>query len=187
MLAAGVEGIAAALRPAHRHLHARLDLSQRPVGARAFIERHHDIGAEQAPDFHAAFGGEHMLAAVEMAAEFDPFLGQLVEVRQAHHLIAAAVRQDRAIPVHEFVQPAKARNPLRPRPQHEVVGIAEDDVRARAAHVLRFHAFHGGSGADRHEGGRADLAATHGDRAGARGAAGGGDGELETCAHRLPS
>jgi hypothetical protein len=30
-----------------------------------------------------------------MAAELDAFLGELVEIGQAHHLIAAAVGQDR--------------------------------------------------------------------------------------------
>ena len=70
-----------------------------------------------------------MLAAVEVAFESDAILGNLAQIGQAHHLIAAAVGQDRAIPVHEFVQAPKPRDPFSARTQHQVIGIAEQDVR----------------------------------------------------------
>ena len=69
-----------------------------------------------------------------MARELDPFLGQFPEVRQAHHLIAAAVGQDRAVPVHEPVQPAEPGNALGTGAEHEVIGVAENDVGAGRPH-----------------------------------------------------
>ncbi len=107
-----------------------------------------------------------------MAAELDPFFGQFVEIGEAHHLVAAAIGQDRAIPVHEAVQPAQPRHPLGPRAQHQVIGIAEDDVRARPAHGFGLHRFDRGCSAHGHEGGRADRAAAHRDRSLARGTVG---------------
>jgi hypothetical protein len=56
----------------------------------------------------------------------------LRSVRQAHHLIAAAVGQDRAVPVHEPVQAAQPRHAFRAGAQHQVIGVAQDDVGARA-------------------------------------------------------
>ncbi len=160
--------VAATLRPAHRQLHRARDLVARAVSARAFVERHDDVRAEQPLDLHRALGGEHVLAAVDVAAKLHAFLGQLAQLGKAHHLIAAAVGQDRARPVHELVQAAEPRDALGAGAQHEVIGIAEDDVGAGRAHGFRFHRLDRRRGADRHEGGRADLAAAHGDPAGPR-------------------
>ena len=54
----------------------------------------------------------------------------LVSSLKAHHLVAAAVGQDRPLPAHEPVQPAELRDPLRARTQHQMIGVAEDDVGA---------------------------------------------------------
>ena len=77
------------------------------------------------------------------------------------------------------VQPAQPRDPLGAGAEHQMIGVAEDDVGAGRAHVGRLHRLHRRRGADRHEGRRADLAAPHRDRAGAGAAVGGGDGEGE--------
>jgi hypothetical protein len=110
-------------------------------------------------------GAEHVARAVEVALEADPFLRDLGEVGQAHHLVAAAVGQDRPLPAHEAVQPAEPRHPLGAGAEHQVIGVAKDDVGAGRAHALGLDRLDGGGGADRHEGGRADLAALHGDGA----------------------
>ena len=75
MIAAAIEAITAALGPAHAHFHARRDLVARAVGTRAFVERHHDVAVQQPLDFHAAFGRQHVLGPVDMAAELDSLLG----------------------------------------------------------------------------------------------------------------
>ena len=76
-------------------------------------------------------GDEMVHRPVDVAAEGHPLLGELAEVGQAHHLEAARVGQDRPLPVHQAVQPPEPRHPLGPGPQHQVIGIAEQDVGAR--------------------------------------------------------
>src|SRR3546814_19021210 len=77
------------------------------AAGRTFVERHHDVAAEQALDFHGSFGGQHVARTVEVASERHPFLALLGQCRQAHHLIPAAVGQDRPVPAHEFVKPTE--------------------------------------------------------------------------------
>ena len=118
-----------------------------------------------------------------MGGEAHPFLTLLGERRKAHHLVAARVSEDRAFPAHEFVQPAQPRHPLRAGAEHEVIGVAEDDVRAGRPHLRRPHRLHCRGSADWHEGRRADHPALHGNLAGAGGAIGGVDGEGKTGRH----
>ena len=61
----------------------------------------------------------------------------------------------------------------------QVVGVAEDDLRAGALHVAGAQAAYDAVGADRHEGGGLDLAVGQGERAGAGEAFGGVEAELE--------
>ena len=66
-----------------------------------------------------------------------------------------------------------------------MIGVAEQDVRPARAHVGGLDRLDRRGGADRHERGRADLAAPHRDRAGARAAVGrvDGEGEAGTATH----
>src|SRR5207302_1565871 len=68
------EGAPRALGPAHRQFHRRLDRLARGGVGGAFVERHRDIGAEEALNLDRALRGQEMPAAVEMRAERDPFL-----------------------------------------------------------------------------------------------------------------
>jgi hypothetical protein len=170
---AGVERRPAAPRPAHRQRHRGGDLVARAVGGGALVEGHDDVAAEQALDLHRALGAEQVARAVEVAGERHALLGDLAQLAEAHHLVAAAVGEDRAVPVHEAVQPAEPRDALGAGAEHQVVGVAEDHVGPAGADVLRLHRLDGGGGADRHERRRADLAAAHADRAGAGGAVAG--------------
>src|SRR3546814_2847376 len=71
-----------------------------------------------------------MARSVEMALERDPLLALFGQRGEAHHLIAAAVGQDRAAPAHEGVQPAQACHALGAWTQHQMIGVAQDDVRS---------------------------------------------------------
>ena len=97
-----------------------------------------------------------------------PVSSILRRLRQRHDLEAAGIGEDRIGPVHELVQPAELRHPLRAGPQHEVIGVAEHHVGAERLHLIGIHRLHGRRRADRHEGRRADDAARHADLAGAR-------------------
>ena len=68
--------------------------------------------------------------AVDMRAEGDALLVELAQLRQRHDLEAAGIGQDRMRPADELVQAAEPRHALGARPQHQVIGVAEDDVGA---------------------------------------------------------
>jgi len=76
-----------------------------------------------------------------MRTEGDALLRQLAQLRQRHHLEAAAVGEDRPRPVHEGVQAAERGDALSPRPEHQVVRVAEHDLRAGTGHRLRSEPF----------------------------------------------
>ena len=97
---------------------------------RALIKGHDDVGADAALDVHRRLRAKQVLAAIDVAAERHALLGNLAAVRQAEHLITAAVRQNGAVPAHEFVQPAAGFEHIRARTQVQMVGIAQNDLRS---------------------------------------------------------
>ena len=123
-----------------------------------------------------------MLRAILGRAEGDAVIVELAQLLQRHHLEAARIGQDRARPVHEFVQAAQRRHALGTRTQHEMEGIAEHDLRTGLGDRLREHRLDGAGGADRHEGRRLDRAMGRGDAATACRAVPGQ--QLEGKAHR---
>ena len=117
--------------------------------------------------------------AVEVRAEGDALLRDLAQRRQRHHLEAAGIGEDRIRPAHERVQPAERGDPLGGRPQHQVIGIAEQNLGAGGAHVVMMHALDRGRRADRHERRRVHDTVRRRHLAGARGAVGGREAEGE--------
>ena len=162
------EGISRPLRPAHREAHRLRDprLIRRQGGA--FVEGHHDVRAEQALDLHAALGREVVGRAVDVRLEAHPLLVELAQPRKAHHLKPARVGQDRPRPVHESVQATQCRDPLGAWAQHQVIGVAKQDVGARRRDAFGQHRLDGRGRAHGHEGGRADRAARRLDQPRAR-------------------
>ncbi len=57
-------------------------------------------------------------------------------------------------PAHETVQASERGDALGAGPQHQMVGVAQQDVGAGRPHRLGREPLHGGLSADRHEGGR---------------------------------
>ena len=93
-----------------------------------------------------------------MAAKGHGLFRYLRDPGKGHDLEAPGVRQDGAIPAHEPVQAAQALQPLGSGPQHQVIGIAEDDVGPGGLHLVHGQGLDRGCGPHRHEGGGADLA-----------------------------
>ena len=61
-----------------------------------------------------------------MRLEQDAVLIDLAEVLKAEALKPAAVREDRAVPAHESVQPTDSFEKVGPRSQVQVVRVAEN-------------------------------------------------------------
>ena len=124
---------------------------------RALVEHHRDVGAERVLDVEAVLHVEEQLVAVEVGTEVDAFVGDRAELREREDLEAAAVREDRLVPVHELMETAGGADDLAARAQVEVVGVAEQDLGAGLGDLLGREALDRGLGAHRHEDRRADL------------------------------
>ena len=106
----------------------------------------------------ASSGVNRWTRPVEMAAERDAVLVHDPQVAQRDDLEAARVGQDRAVPVHEPMQPAEPRDPVVAGPQVQVVRVGEDDRGARVADVVGRQRLDRRVRPDRHELGRLDDA-----------------------------
>ena len=89
---------------------------------------------------------------VQMRVECHAFLGDIAKFRQAEHLKATAVRQNRTIPTGELVQAAHIGNQLVARSQMQMVGVAEHNLGADILEIERRQsAFDGCGRCDVHE------------------------------------
>ncbi len=158
----------AALGPAERQLQRRPRFVMRRRKRRALVEHHLDVGAEQALHLDGALRRQLYRGAVDMRLEGDARFGNAAELGQRHDLIAAGIGEDRPVPMHEAMQAAEPGDALGARPQHQMIGVGEEDVGARRLHVFGEHGFDRGASADRHEGGRAHHPAWRGDGPGPR-------------------
>ena len=158
-LAMFLESRERSLGPAKRKLHRPIRLIPRRRIRRAFVELHLDVGSQKILHLDGALGRQFMRRAINMRAESHATFGNGPKLAQRHDLIAAGIGQDRAVPAHEAMEAAESRDPLGSRAQHEVIGVAENDICARGFDVVDEHGFDRRGGADRHEGGGVDDAA----------------------------
>src|SRR5262249_2873422 len=86
---------------------------------------------------------------------------------EAEDLITAAVGEDRLRPSDEAMKAAASRDEIVARPQIEVIGVAEQDLRAEFFEIPVRDAFDGALRADRHERRRLHVAVRRGDDTGA--------------------
>ena len=145
-------------RPAHGTLHGfpRGRLGDR-IG-RALVQRHGDIAAQQPLDLDGPLRRELARGPVDMGAEGDAVLVQRPQRAERQRLIAARIREYGSVPVHEPMQAAERRDALGAGPQHQVVGIGEDDRGAGRGHIVGLHRLDGARRAHRHERRRRDRA-----------------------------
>ena len=151
--------ILGALRPPHRHPHTFLNPCTIRRQGRAFIKAHHNIRTEQLLNLHRPLWRQLVLGAVNVALKRDALFGHLAQISEAHHLKPATISQDRLVPIHKLMQATKVRNPLRRRAQHQVIGIAQQNIRTGRGHALRHHRLHRRRSANRHKRRRANIAA----------------------------
>ena len=147
-------------RRAHRSVRS-IDVARRVLAGRVrqtFVEHHGDVRAELRLDVGRLFRRQQMRRAVEMRAETHALFVDRAARGKAEHLVAAAVGEDRPSPADEAVQAAAPRDEVVARPQVQVVGIAEQDLRADRFEIAVGDTLHRALRADRHERGRLDLA-----------------------------
>ena len=136
---------------------ASVGLVRRP--GRAFVERHHDVGADGAFDVNDPFGGEEMFAAVDVTAELAAFFGEFANAGEGEDLEASAVGQHRAGEAVEAMESADALQHLRAGAEIEVIGVSENDFRLQVVNKFaKVNALHAADGTDGHEDGRVNHA-----------------------------
>ena len=62
-----------------------------------------------------------------MAGKLHPFFADTPSVGQRKNLVASAIGEEGPLPLHERMQPPRFFEQIRPRPQVQVVGIAQDN------------------------------------------------------------
>ncbi len=93
-----------------------------------------------------------------MGAEHDAVFLNIVDLSERKNLKYAAICQNWAIPVHEFMQAARFLHELVSGPKIKVIRIAEYDVCFYVQQIARGHRLDGRLRADRHEDRRFDVA-----------------------------
>ena len=100
-----------------------------------------------------------------MRLESGPSFFDLADLRQRHNLKAAGVSKDRPFPTNELVQTAKLGHLLRTRTQHQMIGVAQNDIGTSFFHLIEIKPLDRPHCAHRHECGRANVAAPSVNRA----------------------
>src|SRR5438552_712548 len=98
-----------------------------------------------------------MRRAINMRLESDPILVNLAVVAEAEHLKAATIREQRAVPGHEAMQPTKLLYRISAGPQIKMVSIPQDYRRVESLQLVRRQRFDAGLRAHRHKHRRLNL------------------------------
>jgi hypothetical protein len=152
-----IETVAAALEPAVGEAEGVLSVFVLAGVGRTLVEGHDDVRPNFPLDVHRPLRGENVLRAVNMRLECDALLLYLSLRSKGIHLVAAAVRQNGALPAIEFMQAARRFQHIHAGPKVEVVGIAEDDLRPHLPlQFVYMHRFYGACRTHGHEDGRLD-------------------------------
>ena len=149
--AAAVECRPGPRRPTHRTQHGRARLIMVRGKRGALVQDHLNIAAELRLYPHAALGIQVHLRTVDRRVQLQALLADALAAGQAERLKAARIGQYRPLPAAKSMQTAKLFDQFRPRPQHQVKGVCQDDLGVQFAQVLHRHRAHRAVGPDRHE------------------------------------
>src|SRR5262245_27538509 len=163
-----VEELRAASRgPSDRAFHGVRGFIARRWIREALVEHHRNVGPEPRLNLHRILRRQHVQGTIQMRAKLCALFVDLPSSGEAEYLIPAAVGEDRMWPADELMQPTSAGDQLVARPQIQVIGVAEDDLRAGLLEIAVERRLDASLRADRHERGclhdavrRAQLAQT---------------------------
>lgn len=116
----------------------------------ALIKRHHDVGTERTLNRRRFHGSEEELRSVDMGGELHAVVFHLAQFREAEHLKTAAVRENRVVPGGEPVKPSRFSISSGPVLK-QMIGIAENDLRAEFFQLQWRHCLDRAACSDRHE------------------------------------
>jgi hypothetical protein len=157
-LAGGARLFAAFGGPTHSAFDGGAKFTRGAGVRRAIVEDHRYIGAEFALNLHRFFRAQEQERAIEMRTEFDAVSFDFADSGEAEDLEAAAVGQDRELPIDEVVKATCGADDVHPGTDMEMIGVAEDDLSTQFAEFAWVDGFDAALGADRHEDGSVDNA-----------------------------
>src|SRR5579875_643270 len=121
------------------------------------IEHHHDVAAQGQLHVDHTFGRKKMLVTIEVRAKEHACIGNLAQCIEAEDLEPARIGQNGTRPSHKFMQTPLALDELVPRPEKEVVGVGQDNLRSQILEkITRCEALYGALCSDGHEDRRLD-------------------------------
>lgn len=147
----GCKRILAPRRPSHGQAVGALGILVCARVRRAFIENHTDIAAEFFLNLNYVFGPEEMLGAVDVRGEHHAVVVEFAQLRETEDLITAAVGEHWPLPTDKPVQPAGFVDDFGAGPQIQMIGVAEDDLRAVLEELAVLDGFDVAQRADRHK------------------------------------
>ena len=118
---------------------------------RALIENHHHVRAQILLHTHARFRRQLDPIAVDRRSEDDALFADFSEIPQAEHLESTAVGQDRPLPLHEAMQATQVPYRTIARAEHQMEGVAEQDLGTNSFQIFRRHGLDRAVGPTGHE------------------------------------
>ena len=115
------------------------------------LQCHGDVGSEGPLDFDGTLWCDLAPASVDVRLELDAVFLDLAQVGQRKSLVAAAIGENRALPVHELVKAPKLANELMTGPEVEVVGVAKNDLGTQFFKIFRGDCLDSRLGSNRHK------------------------------------
>ena len=94
------------LRPTVGTIHGLPHLGLGCAVGDALVKAHGNVRGESFLVGHGQFGGEIMLATVDVGPELDPIIADLAQRPHAEGLKTTAVGEYRSVPAHELVETA---------------------------------------------------------------------------------
>jgi hypothetical protein len=123
----------------------------------ALIECHGNIGTERFLDLDRDFRSNEMPGTVQMRLKSHPIVRHLAQFCQAEDLKSSAIRQHRARPTGEGMEPTQFSHDFMSGTQVKMVGIVQDKPKSETLKVIRINAFYGTQRTDRHKRRSLDL------------------------------
>lgn len=98
------------------------------AGRRAFVEAHDAVCSERFLDLHGAFRRKLKQITVDVGSEDDFVVIEPAKIGKTEHLKSAAVGENRAIPIHELVQPAMELHDAFAGAEGKMVGVGQQHL-----------------------------------------------------------
>src|SRR5262249_18637291 len=134
--AAAAPHLCASAQPARGPPERCFHIASLAEGGGALIDRDDDVRPELLLNRDRALGGKQVRGAIEMRLKLGAVFRDDSPAGEAVDLEPSAVGENRSMPGGESMQPAQPSNDFRARAQHQVVGVAQDDLRADSLEVI---------------------------------------------------